>query len=275
LTELWFGGECPIFKFASWCRFPIDNNPQLYDLAKTWRSYEDANRRPYIHLSDGGLSDNIGLRAIETGIASSGSLGVYRKVNVGEIERIVVIVVDAKPESEAPSDQRARPPGVITVLNAAGTNPMENYSSDTVERIRLWFKEWDSAAINFKVRRDGCDELAKALCERLQHATKCEVERRTQCYEKENASDAFRPPHPQLYLIHVRFETIPDEAAKQQLKRIGTRLQLPKEEVDALIMWARRLLREAPLYRNLIQDLGGITPSKAAGLGVSGARQDP
>jgi hypothetical protein len=56
-----------------------------------------------------------------------------------EIERIVFIVVDAKPESEPRADRWARPPGIVTVLNAAGTNPMENYSSDTVERIRLWF----------------------------------------------------------------------------------------------------------------------------------------
>lgn len=241
----------------------LDNNPQLYDLAKTWRSYEDAERRPYIHLSDGGLSDNIGLRAIETGIFSSRSLGVLAKVNYRAIERIVIIVVDAKPESESGADHKARPPGVITVLNAAGTNPMENYSSDTVERIRLLFEhEWDGAIKDFDARRQGCDKLAKALCDGTRNPFACEAERRTQCYEKENASDQYRPPHPKLYLIHVRFEAIPDEAVKQQLKRIGTRLQLPKDEVDALVLWARWLLRDAQRYRDLLQDLGGADPNK-------------
>jgi len=229
--------------------------PQRYDMAKTWRSYEDAERRPYIHLSDGGLSDNIGLRAIEADIASSRSLRVYEKVNLREIDRIVIIVVDAKPESEARADRRARPPGIFTVLSAAGTNPMENYSSDTVERVRLWFKEWDRAAQDFEARRKGCDALATELCHTSGSPSVCESERRTQCYEKEGASLA--PPHPELYLIHVRFESIPDEAAKQQLKGIGTRLQLPKEEVHALIFWARKLLEESKDYRRLIHDLGG------------------
>jgi hypothetical protein len=76
-----------------------------------------------------------------------------------------------------------------------------------------------------------------------------------------NASEQYRPSHPDLYLIHVRFEAIPDEAAKQQLKRISTRLQLPKEEVNALVLWARRLLKDAPAYRKLLQDLGIPMPN--------------
>jgi hypothetical protein len=87
------------------------------------------------------------------------------------------------------------------------------------------------------------------------------VERRNQCYNALHASERYRPSHPGLYLIHVRFESIPDEAAKRQLKGIGTGLQLSKEEVNALIFWARQLLRNAPRYRDLLQDLGGANPS--------------
>jgi NTE family protein len=241
----------------------LDVNPQLYDLAKTWRSYESAELRPYIHLSDGGLSDNIGLRAVETRIAVTDFLGVNDKLGRGssEIERIVFIVVDAKPESAPRADQWAQPPGIVTVLNAAGTNPMENYSSDTVERIRLWFKEWDRAALSFNFRREKCDVLATELCLTSEGRSECEVERRNQCYNVLHASERYRPSHPGLYLIHVRFESIPDEAAKRQLKGIGTKLQLSKEEVNALIFWARQLLRDAPRYRDLLQDLGSPTPN--------------
>ncbi len=243
----------------------LDVNPQLYDLAKTWRSYESNEHRPYVHLSDGGLADNIGLRAIETGISSSGSLGLYEKVNFREVERVVFIIVDAKPESEPTADRSARAPGIVTVLNAAATTPLENYSSDTVERIRLWFDEWDRAAQDFDVRRDGCDKLAAEICHSSANGSACQTAHGSLCYQLLRASDMFRPPHPKLYLIHVRFEAIPDERAKEELKGIGTRLQLPRREVDDLIFWARRLLRESGPYGDLVAGLRRASQHRGAG----------
>ena len=232
----------------------LDVNPQLYDLAQTWRSYADPGRREYVHVSDGGLSDNIGLRAFETAVNSTRSIDLFPKVFDGKVKRLVVIVVDAKPHEEARDDRRARAPGIFTVLNAAATNPMENYSSDTVERVRLWFKEWNRAARDFETRRRGCDALATDLC-RSANASSCEQERRQECYDRVHASDKFHPPHPKLYLMHVRFEEIRDAETKKKLQGIATRLQLSKDEVDALIDWAGRLLRESPVYKDLLADL--------------------
>jgi NTE family protein len=249
----------------------LDVSPQLYDLAKTWRSYRDADRRPYVHLSDGGIADNIGLRAIEPamlGLVAVDEQGETRgldlngKINRGEVERLVVIAVDAKPEAEPSSDRSARPPSIATVLNASATNPMENYSSDTVERFRALFDDWRDDSAAFAARQAGCDRLAAALCESRRDRSSCEEQTRSRCREEENATEMFRPPDPELYLIHVRFEQIPDEQAKQQLKGIATRLQLPKPEVDALVVWARRLLRESKPYGELIRALRAAPPAE-------------
>jgi len=234
----------------------FDANPQRYDLAKTWRSYEDARRRPYIHLSDGGLADNIGLRAVENGILATGALGVLNKVNLGRIKRLAVIVVDAKPHSEAPADRSARPPGIYTVLNASATNPMENYSSDTVERIRILFNEWNRAACDFEANRAGCDALAAQQCQHVRRHAGCEQTQRDACYAKLGVTDA-PPAHPSLYLMHVRFEAIPDSAAKQRLEAVDTRLQLPRDQVDLLVTWGQRLLAESPQYQQLVADVRG------------------
>ncbi len=237
----------------------FDANPERYALAGTWRSYEDAERRQFIHLSDGGLSDNIGLRAVETAITSTDTLGLYAKINNEQVARVVMIVVDAKPRSGSSQDRSARPPGIFTVLNAAATTPLENYSSDTVERVRQWYNEWDRAAKDFDVRREGCLKLATGLCKKSRPDPACE-ERRTRCNEHLRASNKYRPPHPKLYLIHVRFEAIPDEAVKNKLQGIGTRLQLPEDEVDLLVHWARRLLKDSLPYRDLVSELGTRSP---------------
>jgi predicted acylesterase/phospholipase RssA len=239
----------------------FDANPQRFDLARTWRSYEDASRRPYIHLSDGGLADNIGLRAVETRIWSTGSIPVIDQVNNGAIKRLVIIVVDAKPRIEAPADRSARPPGIFTVLEAAATNPMENYSSDTVERIRLAFDEWDNEAAHFEQRRAGCRQLAAASCTGGgTRRAQCETAATARCDAALAAEARMRPKKPELYLIHVRFDAIPDESAKRSLQHVDTRLQLPREQVDLLVTWGRRLLADAAAYRRLVDSLDGTMP---------------
>jgi hypothetical protein len=67
---------------------------------------------------------------------------------------------DAKPKSDSPLDRCARPAWWGSVLNAAATNPMENYSDDTIELVRDWFDEWDEAARRWDRTRERCQELA-------------------------------------------------------------------------------------------------------------------
>ncbi|HXH96584.1 MAG TPA: patatin-like phospholipase family protein, partial [Gaiellaceae bacterium] len=113
----------------------FETTPVRWDLARTWRSYEDASVRRYIHLSDGGLSDNIGLRSFETAFRT-GAWGLVGRINDPRLKRVVVIVVDAKPRAPSCLDTSAHPSSVFSVLDASATNPMENYSSDTIEHFR-------------------------------------------------------------------------------------------------------------------------------------------
>lgn len=214
----------------------FDLNPLRFDLARTWRSYEDAITRPYIHLSDGGLADNIGLRAIETGIWWTKTIPLLDRINNSDkpIKRLVIIVVDAKPRAPASADLSARPPGIFTVLNAAATNPMENYSADTVELTRLKFDQWDKDARQF--------EASPAAA----------------------AGSRFPKPD-ELYLINLRFDAIPDESAKRVLQNVDTRLQLSSAEVDLLVSWGRRLLLGSDDFKKLVEEsLGGTIPSMSA-----------
>lgn len=228
-----------------------ESNPPRYRLAVNWRSYEDAAIRPFIHLSDGGLADNIGLRSPLNALALAGSWGIRKKINDGVVRRIVVIVVDAKPKAVNPRDLTPAPPSFYAVLNAAATTPMENYSADTVELLRSWFYDWDEKAEAYDLRRARCDKLAAGACGRQRSG--CVERHKTACYETFSVKKP--PAHPDLSLIHVRFEAIPDPAARLKLQQVDTRLQLPRDEVDELIDWGARLLRESPEYQKLIENL--------------------
>jgi hypothetical protein len=139
-----------------------DTNPPGHALARNWLSYERSGRR-YVHLSDGGLADNIGLRAPYHAL-SVNQWGLSEAINEGRTKKLVVITVDAKPKGESRLDRSARPAGVATVLNAAATKPMENYSDDTVELVRDWFREWDDAARRYDRTQKRCRELAEETC---------------------------------------------------------------------------------------------------------------
>jgi NTE family protein len=231
------------YREPDWVRLgsdDIDVAPVRWAVARSWREYDDAARRPYLHLSDGGISDNIGLRDFTNALADASPLDLFPRVNLGAIRRLAVIVVDAKPRAEPVRDQSPRAAGFLSVLESAATVPMENYSWDTVQLARRLFDQWDADARNFDGFRARCD------------ARPSEPERE-RCRVEMQVTDDDRPPHPELFLIHVRFDAIRDDVVRTRLESLPTRLTLPERDVDALIEWAGRLLQESPEYRRLVE----------------------
>jgi NTE family protein len=246
----------------------FETAPSRYERAKTWLSYQDAKQRPFVHLSDGGLADNIGLRGPEAAITTSDpTWSLLRKASKREVRRIAVIVVDAKPQDERELDRSARPPSIAAVLNAAATNPMENYSADSVELLREQFNRWTQAESNFTNRyaqaTRRCDEFASQLCASSRARATCEERRRTECYGQFRETEADRPPSPTLYEIHVRLEAIKDPDLRKRLQGVKTALQLPRDQVDALISAAATLLDESPDYQRLVHDLAPERPASS------------
>ncbi len=167
----------------------------------------------------------------------------------------MVIVVDAKPGGEPVFDRKPNPPGLISVLSTAASLPVANYSSDTVELLRQHFSEWDRAALNYAGQRRLCREIAERECRRSRSPETCQTGRITQCYEDFRVTDANRPPHPKLYRLHVRFDTIQDDQLRRRLQAIPTKLQLPAKDVELLIEAASLIIEQSPAFKNLIDDL--------------------
>lgn len=247
--------------------------PDRYQRASDWISYENVARRPFIHLSDGGLADNIGLRGPELAITTNeSSWSILGMINEGLIGRLAVIVVDGKPTKPPVMDRSASPPGLRAVLSAAETNPMENYSADTIEQLRQRFAEWDRAVSHFNERRRDCDQVTAHMCTATQSRTPAEIQRREQCYAEFGAADSQRPPYPELYEIHVRLEAIQDASLRKRLAEEPTTLQLPHADVDLLIKAGGALLEQSPQYRKLVADLrdsaGWTPPRKLCATGI-------
>ena len=73
------------------------SDPRRYRAAKTFSDYQDDEARPYIHLVDGGISDNLGLRAsLEAGAAVGGYKKLREFMGVEVPDHMVLIVVNAE-----------------------------------------------------------------------------------------------------------------------------------------------------------------------------------
>ena len=79
-------------------------------------SYLDAKKRPYIHLLDGGLSDNLGLRvAMDRVILIGSAWRALEEIGVKTSE-VVFIVVNAETESDISWDQQEKVPTISQAL---------------------------------------------------------------------------------------------------------------------------------------------------------------
>ena len=139
----WVGGALEDFEI----------NPTRFHRAELWSSYQDAAKRPYIHLSDGGIADNIGLRGPEVALTSTDS--PWTVLNKRAVRRIAVIVVDARVANRVTLDQSSRRPLFTTVVEAAATNPIDNYSFDTVESLRRFTENQQKALEDYQTQEDG------------------------------------------------------------------------------------------------------------------------
>ena len=210
-------------------RFDRDISPRRYKFAQEVRSYFNTVDRPYAHLVDGGVSDNIGLRGIiyslmypdvlisgdQRDVTESREFNLQRMIADHKIKKLLIIVVDAKPGEDVHLDKSRTTPGLVPVINAVASAPMANYSFETVQLLREYLKQ----------RRS---ELRKA-------------------------PDPFEL---KTYVMHLRFDLIDDPVIRNEIKELGTNFNLPDEAVDLLIDQGAKLLQDSSIFQNnFLKDL--------------------
>jgi hypothetical protein len=206
-------------------------NPPRFNRARIARSYLDSNERRYVHLLDGGVADNIGLRGQLLAIQSSDlSWSLVNKIR--QIKRIVVIVVDARTDPKTEIDKSAASPGLGTLIDIISSVPMSNYSFDTVQQLLRTFETWRT------------DQATYAACQSI----------------LQNQCPAGKMPTPPPYVaeasaIYVGFDQLKDEKERREFLNLPTTFALPKEDVDKLRRVGPRILDQSESYQELCREL--------------------
>jgi len=201
---------------------------------------EGTARRDYIHLTDGGVADNIGLREPLVAITSiNNSWSVQRLLNQKKVNKLVIIVVNAATAPATQRDKTPHVPGLIDTLTTAATVPLDNYSFDTLELLKASVNEYNSEAQLI----DNCKKLA--------------AQKGEQC-----ALNIPAPHRVDLYPVQVAFEYIDNAEERAWFKNLPTSFELPPKTIDRLRAIGRQLLSEDPQFIKLLKDLHGCMPTE-------------
>lgn len=205
---------------------PRDIGSRRFNLANNVTPFLDSKKKPYIHLVDGGVSDNLGLRAALERVTVMGSPWVTLKNSKMEnVNKIVFVLVNAETEVSDEWDRIEQVPPFAAALDSYSSIAIERYNEETVALLRESFPGWK-------------DEIQRGRC---------------------GSGPIFDEPGGcgdiEFYLVQVRFDALEDDVERSYLKRLPTSFVLEPEEVDKLRDAARRILGDSREFQRLVREL--------------------
>ncbi|TCP97738.1 NTE family protein [Cricetibacter osteomyelitidis] len=115
------------------------------------QAYSNSKERPYIHLIDGGLTDNIGLSSLLQITQLTDPADIYKMLNGGKANKIVLLSVNAQNQTTTDIDQKSDVPGLGDALNAVINIPIDKASATSIASTRAFVDEWNNSHIkNYK-----------------------------------------------------------------------------------------------------------------------------
>ncbi|OPY67282.1 MAG: Patatin-like phospholipase [Syntrophorhabdus sp. PtaU1.Bin050] len=202
-------------------------NKRRYYAAYYNTLYQNSDDHPYVHLMDGGLADNVGLRVIDDLFARD---EIRRKINEDAIQRLAVIVVNAKTSKKEDFDRTRTPPGLTTIGMKTATISMDNYTFETIEKFR--------------------DSITQRI--ETQWEEREEDENRDGNTPDSAHADSLAGGKMKLYVIDLGFENLGDPGEREFFLNLPTSFSLKDEEVRRLIEVGGRLLVEHPEFTRFI-----------------------
>ena len=246
-----YGGTCNL-EVPPWVKVFTQSGDPPRPAARAIRElqdvlpYADGAHRPYIHLVDGGVSDNLGMRGVLDALEFLEALhekGIPTPLD--EARRIIVFVVNSMSSPPTNWDESENPPGTMDILLKATGAPIDHYSFEAVEQLKDIAARWRTAR-----------ELRKlAGCSTNKDLPVCA---------------AIRPPEPEVYAIDVSFATLPDAKEREYLNLQPTSFVLPPEAVDRLRAAAGTIILASPEFQRLLKDFGAtVVADPSAGAGAT------
>ena len=217
---------------AEWAEKP-DTLSRRALLSRTANRYLDPERTKYVHLLDGGISDNLALRGVVNGgIALDENSDSFRRVAL-KARRVLVLSVDGQSAPDPSLSKQRVVTGLSQIFGAVSGTQIDAYNFET-----LILTDSELGQMVASLRKVRCAQAR--------------VIDGHDCAEVRGA------------LVHISLASIPDPEVRQRLQAIPTGLTIPDEDVDLLVSAGESLVQQNAKIRALISDLDARTVAVAA-----------
>lgn len=219
-----FAGRCG-YQIPEWVvevlgEREVPTSTRRFHQALHMASYVDSKKRPYIHLLDGGLADNLGLRTAMDRVILIGDIWrAMEEVGLRETRKVAFVVVNAEAEPDTRWDLQEAPPSTTQSLKSATSALISRYNFETVELLRTYLEKWT-------------EEIRKKRKDIQGHETDIS-----------------------FYLVEINFDALTDESERTYLKGLPTSFNLSREAVDKLRDTAGKLLSGSSEFQRLLREL--------------------
>ncbi len=232
-----YGGSCGYHEPA-WLRAFADRAQvprpaarvlmRLQELQAIANGVED----PYLHLVDGGISDNLGLRGVLDVLETYEALHeAGQPTPLDHIRRIIIFVVNSLSTPSTKWNKSENPPGSIDILIKSAGVPIDRYSGEMVQQLKDIAARWNT----LRRIRDS-PAFAKGKDPAI--------------------TDIVNAPNADLYVIDVSFKALKDKSERDYLNQLPTSFVLSDEAVDQLRAAAATIILNSPDLRQVLTDEG-------------------
>ena len=146
VVENFAGCDADVGKWLEAAKQRAAGEVQTMQILEGAETYLDKDRRKYVHFVDGGITDNLGLRAILEIIDVAGGLdGFFAGLRVAPPRHVVVISVNAATNPEPAMDRSNEQPGIAETISAMNDVQLRRYSAATLDAIKQKMARWAQA----------------------------------------------------------------------------------------------------------------------------------
>ena len=203
-----------------------DDNYRTRLMRSTVESYRHADERPYIHLVDGGLADNLGIRTIMDRLIVRGSISAgFQTTAPASIRKIVLIAVNSERGLVEQIDQSDRTPNSRQVVDALLFGAGARLTRTTLGMMEDDVQRW---------RR--------------------EIEDSRGTPGSPFAADA------DLHFVTVSLGEVHDLERRRSLLAVPTAFTVDANQVRELVKAGREVLQQSPEFQRLQRSLDRETP---------------
>jgi NTE family protein len=118
------------------------DNPRMGAVLADYRSYQDKQDRPFLHLVDGGITDNLGIRALYDRVELMGGARNTARALHNEPRYIIIIVVNAATQPKNPMDSSDKTPSSVQVMDSVTSAQIERYTVESLTLLEEGYKKW-------------------------------------------------------------------------------------------------------------------------------------